>query len=176
MTLGSVADRLLRQSRLPLVIVNPDRGKRDLVSLTRIEHIMVALDWSSLTGLVFGSAIDFAKLMRVRVTLTTVVTPVVSGPRAMPAEPDVSDEDEARARQYLEQMADGLRAEGLSVDVLVVSADEPVSGIVSVAHACGADLIAMATHGRRSVKGIRIRSITAGVLHHGRLPVLLSSR
>lgn len=176
MTLGSLADQLLRQSPLPLVIVHPDRGKRDFVSLTRIDHIIVALDWSSLTGLVFGSAIDLAKTMRARVTLVTVITPVVSGPRIMPAESEGSDGGEAQARQYLAQVADGLRAEGLSVDVLVVSADEPVRGIVSVANACGATLIAMATHGYRRLRGVRIRSITAGVLHHGRLPVLLCTR
>ena len=172
MILGSVADRVLRTSQLPVFIVHPARGERDVRPPTRIEHILVPLDWSNLAGAVFGPVIDFAKTMNARVTLTTVVTPTILGPRLMPIEPEAPDEDELRATQYLEEMADELRAEGLFVDVLVVSANEPVRGIVSVAEACRADLIAMATHGYRGVKRTLAGSVADKVLHQSRLPML----
>lgn len=171
--LGSVADKVLRTSRLPLFIVHPERGERDVVPPTKIEHILVPVDWSGLVGAVFAPLIELAKTMGARVTLTSVVTPVVVGPKIVPIAPETPDEDEERARAHLEEMAGDLRAEGLDVDVLVVSANDPERGIVSVAEACGADLIAMATHGYTGVKRKLAGSIANRVLHMSDLPMMV---
>ena len=94
--LGSVADRVMRTSHLPVFIVHPSRGERDVHPPVRVGHILVPVDWSNLAGTVFAPVIDLAKTMGARVTLTSVVTPMVLGPRIMPIAPESPDEDELR--------------------------------------------------------------------------------
>jgi len=172
--LGSVADRVLRDSHLPVVIVHPSKGERDVAAPRDVDHILVPVDWSNLAGTVFGPVVDLAKATGARVTLTSIVTPTVLGPRIPPVEPEAPDEDELRARDYLENMADELlRAEGLDVDVVVVSANDPVRGIISVAEVCGVDLIAMATHGFGGVKRLIAGSVADRVLLTSELPILV---
>lgn len=171
--LGSVADCVLRSSHLPVVIVHPSPGERDVEAPRHVDHILVPLDWSRLAGTVFGPVIDLAKAMGARVTLTSIVTPVVLGPKILPIAPEAPDEDELRATEYLEELADDLRAEGLDVDVLVVSANDPVRGIILVGEVCGADLIAMATHGFAGLSRLMAGSVTDRVLRESRVPMLV---
>lgn len=171
--LGSVADCVLRSSHLPVVIVHPSPGERDVEAPRHVDHILVPVDWSRLAGTVFGPVVDLAKAMGARVTLTSIVTPVVLGPKILPIAPEAPDEDELRATEYLEELADELRAEGLDVDVVVVSARDPVRGIVSVAAVCGVDLIAMATHGYGGVKRMIAGSVADRVLHTSELPIMM---
>ncbi|MGB1778485.1 MAG: universal stress protein [Longimicrobiales bacterium] len=171
--LGSVADCVLRSSHLPVVIVHPSPGERDVEAPRHVDHILVPLDWSRLAGTVFGPVIDLAKAMGARVTLTSIVTPVVLGPKILPIAPEAPDEDELRATEYLEELADDLRAEGLDVDVLVVSANDPVRGIILAGEVCGADLIAMATHGFAGLSRLMAGSVTDRVLRESRVPMLV---
>ncbi len=171
--LGSVADRVLRDSHLPVVIVHPSKGERDVGAPRDVDHVLVPVDWSNLAGTVFGPVVDLAKATGARVTLTSIVTPTVLGPRIPPVEPEAPDEDELRAREYLEDMADEFRAEGLDVDVVVVSANDPVRGIISVAEVCSVDLIAMATHGFGGVKRLIAGSLADRVLHTSELPIMV---
>ncbi len=171
--LGSVADCVLRSSHLPVVIVHPSPGERDVEAPRHVDHILVPVDWSGLAGTVFGPVIDLAKAMGARVTLTSIVTPVVLGPKILPIAPEAPDEDELRATEYLEELADDLRAEGLDVDVLVVSANDPVRGIILAGEVCGADLIAMATHGFAGLSRLMAGSVTDRVLRESRVPMLV---
>ena len=117
--LGSVADGVLRNSHLPVVIVHPSKGERDVRAPTDVDHVLVPVDWSNLAGTAFGPVVDLARATGARVTLTSIVTPMILGPRIPPVEAEAPDEDELRATEYLEDMADELRAEGLDVDVVV---------------------------------------------------------
>ena len=170
---GSVAERVIRDSQLPVFIVHPTDGERDVYVSPDINHVLVPVDWSDLAGTVFGPVIDVSKAMGARVTLTSVVTPVVRGPRLLPIETESEDDDETRATRHLEEMAVVLRGEGLDVDVVVVSAHDPVRGIVLVADSCGADLIAMATHGFKGVRRTLAGSVSEGVLQASPLPIMM---
>ena len=167
----SVAERVMRDSQLPVFILHPIDGERDIYVFPEIGHVLVRVDGSDLAGAVFGPVIDVAKVMDARVTLTSVVTPVVRGPRMVPIETDPGDE--TRASRHLEEMAVMLRGGGFDVDVVVVSAHDPVRGIVLVADSSGADLIAMATHGFKGVKRTLAGSVADGVLQASPLSVMM---
>ena len=51
--------------------------------------------------------------------------------------------------------------------------DHPYEMIVKVAEKRGCDLIMMASHGQRGVKGLLLGSETQKVLTHSRIPVLV---
>jgi len=77
---------------------------------------------------------------------------------------------EERIRSYA---ADTLR--GLTYEVAATDGD-PVPSIVHKAVDCNADLIVMATHGLRGWRRAILGSVTEGVLHEGKCPVISISR
>lgn len=75
-------------------------------------------------------------------------------------------------RAYLEQLQNGLRAEGLRVEVELAMGD-PATELVRSAETQHADLIAMATHGHRFLSDV-VRGQTADrVRHLVKVPVLM---
>ena len=69
--------------------------------------------------------------------------------------------------------ADRLRGRGLHVQTRVAEAETPAPAILDAAKEVGADLIALATHGRRGIKRLLLGSVADKVVRGGGLPVLL---
>jgi nucleotide-binding universal stress UspA family protein len=76
------------------------------------------------------------------------------------------------AQQAAARVADMLRAAGFKA-VAIVGSGNPERGIVEHAKACGADLIAMSTHGRDGAGRWLLGSVADRVLHDAPAPVLL---
>jgi nucleotide-binding universal stress UspA family protein len=74
--------------------------------------------------------------------------------------------------QYLASRAEKLRSKGVEVDTAVGFGD-PTEEILETARARGADLIAMATHGRTGLSSVLFGSVASRVVGSGALPVLL---
>jgi nucleotide-binding universal stress UspA family protein/hemerythrin-like domain-containing protein len=58
---------------------------------------------------------------------------------------------------------------------VAVTSDRPYEAIVEAAEANGCDLIFMASHGRRGIRGLVLGSQTQKVLQHSSIPVLVSA-
>jgi nucleotide-binding universal stress UspA family protein len=58
-------------------------------------------------------------------------------------------------------------------DTVSEVSDQPHETIIALAEARGCDLIVMASHGRRGVKGFLLGSETQKVLTHSKIPVLV---
>lgn len=84
------------------------------------------------------------------------------------AESDEMIEDQ----RYLDEIADGLRAKGLTVDVKLALGDPPKE-ILKLAAELGCDLIAMGTHGHRLIGDIIHGSTVHEVRHRSTIPILL---
>lgn len=84
------------------------------------------------------------------------------------AESDEMIEDQ----RYLDELADGLRAKGLTVEVTLALGD-PAKEILKLASEVGCDLIAMGTHGHRLIGDIIHGSTVHEVRHRSTIPVLL---
>jgi nucleotide-binding universal stress UspA family protein len=76
------------------------------------------------------------------------------------------------SQDYLDRIAEGLRAKGIKVKTLISTGNAPKE-IVKAAHDIKAHIIAMATHGRSGVVRWAIGSVTDTVIRlEGSIPVL----
>jgi nucleotide-binding universal stress UspA family protein len=146
------------------------------------QHILVALDGSALAEQVLPHVEALARKFQSRVTLLQVTasaaeiiasTAVGEPVGAVPIDPEpIVEAEQERAESYLEDLARELRSHGLTVDHEEV--EGPVTdAILRRAAADGADLIAMATHGRGGLSRLFFGSTTEDVLRHAACPLLL---
>lgn len=101
-----------------------------------------------------------------RVGPRVVLLHVVAGQHA------AGEAEFASAQRWLEQARQDLEAEGQAASVRVARGD-PTSAIVTCAADLGADLVAMATHGRAGAARLLLGSVAEGVLRGCATPLLL---
>lgn len=77
-----------------------------------------------------------------------------------------------QAESYLSDLQDQYREKGIEVRIRVVQGSA-VEAITEIAESEGADLIAMASHGRTGLRRVFYGSVAAGVLHRVDRPLLL---
>jgi manganese transport protein len=75
-------------------------------------------------------------------------------------------------RQYLDETAAHVRAEGINVNTRLALGDPP-SEILKTADEEGCDLIAMTTHGHRLIGDVLFGSTITAVRHRATVPLLL---
>ena len=79
----------------------------------------------------------------------------------------------ARGQRLLDEVAAAAQDAGVPCNVVQMVSDDPYEAIVSTARDRQCDLIAMASHGRRGIKGVLLGSVTQKVLVHSLIPVLV---
>ena len=183
--LGSVADELVRTLPMPVLLVRPREGVPDLEREADVKRILIPLDGSALAEQVLEPAAELGALTDAEFTLVRVVRPVVIGAYALGAGglgqlavgmEQLEAEHKRRCEQaenYLEEIAARLRARKLTVRTHVATEEQPAVGILQEAQKADADLIALATHGRRGLSRLFLGSVADKVVRGGRLPVLL---
>ncbi|MCW5850253.1 MAG: universal stress protein [Anaerolineae bacterium] len=176
---GSVAEAVLSRSPIPVLLV---RTNGITASSHRSEgadrpRLLVPLDGSTFAAAAIPPAADLARAFDWTVTLLRVVTPstpVVVDPELQ--RPLLSEtllqQAKVDAEQYLASVADGLRREGLRVQ-LCLRVGEAAEAILDECSASGASLVVMATHGRTGLGRLLYGSVAGEVLHRGTLPLLL---
>jgi nucleotide-binding universal stress UspA family protein len=80
---------------------------------------------------------------------------------------------EGRARRILDEIDAAAREAGVRCNSEHAVDDDPYAAIVAAATRLGCDLIVMASHGRRGLKGLLLGSETQKVLVHSTIPVLV---
>ena len=78
-----------------------------------------------------------------------------------------------RARRILADVENAARDAGVPCRTEHVVDDDPYAAIIAAARNLGCDLIVMASHGRRGLKGLLLGSETQKVLVHSAIPVLV---
>lgn len=141
------------------------------------KHLLVPTDGSPLSDYAVEQALAFASELGARITVFTVVEPfhvIAYMPEQVAETRDAYDRHARQeAERRLAKAADKCRAAGVEHATLITSADDPHEAIIAAARTRGCDLIAMASHGRRGVKALVLGSVTAKVLMHSELPVLV---
>jgi nucleotide-binding universal stress UspA family protein len=174
MWLGSVADALVRITSLPLLVVHPAHGGHVPGDVLSFKHVMVPLDGSDLSATILAPAADLARASGARMTLVHVVSSAaVMGTRIFPLLPDDLSPAVAKAHEYLEKLADGLRGDGLQADTHVEEHEAPGRAIAALADRLDADVIALATHGYGGLKRALLGSVADKVLRSSPLPLLV---
>jgi nucleotide-binding universal stress UspA family protein len=176
-THGSVAERVLQASRVPLLLVRV--GERDLARDGRqpmgCQRILVPLDGSPMAEQILPTVTTVAQALGSELILFQVPIFLASGWMTgewyLPVQ-GVLDMAEADVQTYLSAVAGRLAEQGLDV-VTATSIGAVASCIVEYAEANQVDLIAMCTHGRTGLARWALGSVADRVLRAGSTPILL---
>jgi nucleotide-binding universal stress UspA family protein len=138
--------------------------------------ILVPLDGSPRAEMILPHAVSLALKYQARLVLMQVVEPLVAMVTPYDMVPYVDRDAVERAveeaKNYLASKEGEMRGEGIETKVLVENG--PIVGaILEAAEREGADLIAMASHGRTGLARVFYGSVAAGVLQKADRPLLL---
>jgi nucleotide-binding universal stress UspA family protein len=183
--LGSLADELVRDLPMPLLLVHPKKGAPELTAEFNVEHMLIPLDGTTLAEHMLEPAAELAGLTGADLTLLRVVKPVY--PVMLPTEPaplgglaaelldhieEIQGQLKKEAEGYLEGAAQRLRERNLTVKTIVAVEEQPGSAILEQSHK-PIDLIALETHGRHGLSRLLVGSVADRVIRGTPLPVLV---
>lgn len=160
--LGSVSEKVLRMSHVPVLIVNEER------ELSNLDTIMVTTDFSDHSKQAFPAAMAIAKKANATLELVNV----------MPYDPQHEEEPDESKRQLREQRLKVLAKEEMHdmgeqlKTKLLVSTETPHEAILKYNIENPHDLIVMSTVGRTGIDYLMMGSTTANVARHVKSPVL----
>lgn len=143
------------------------------------KHILVPTDGSELSTATAKRALTFAKEAGARITFFFAkpdypISFYGEGALIDPTTPEQYAELADRQAKDVLDAALKLAAEAeVEADVRADTNDLPYIAIIEAATATGCDLIFMASHGRRGLKGLLLGSETQKVLTHSTIPVLV---
>jgi nucleotide-binding universal stress UspA family protein len=183
LVLGSVADRVLHLSPVPMLLVRI-AGHHDTVTLeqtdaVRITYktILVPLDSSRLAEQALGHAVSLASKMDTTLLLVTALPNAqggasISDEYAPPLLEEVQRSESNRLKTYLLGVAQKLRNRGLKVQTETPTG-APAAAVLHTALKTRTDLIVMTTHGRSGLQRLWLGSVAANIVHQSTCPVLL---
>ena len=140
------------------------------------KRILVSTDGSEISRKAAASAVALAKSMGAELLAISVKEPfpysAISEMQPVPPQ-EFFDAQERVARQRVQGVVDTAKAEGLACQAHTVEALHPWEAILDHAKNQNAELIVMASHGRRGLSALLLGSETQKVLTHSAIPVLV---
>jgi nucleotide-binding universal stress UspA family protein len=183
--LGSVAERVLTASPIPVLMVRP--GCHEMIGL---RTILVPVDGSPGSALALASAVALARAATARLVLLQVIVPVLAYQTintswfgaAVTFDPAWDDEALVAGRAYVTGLAQRVQASGVEAEGIaligesVTPSTSVVDAIVAQADTAGADLIAMSTHAHTGAARLVLGSVADALVRGSHRPVLLLRR
>ncbi|MFQ5874369.1 MAG: universal stress protein [Dehalococcoidia bacterium] len=180
---GSIANKVLHSTDLPLLLIRPERTKESLPENGSFQKVLVPLDGSELAEAVLPTVRMLSTKAGYDLTFMRVVSPVsiaagigglgVSFPSHYLADTaDIDKHYKEIAADYLKGLKWELMAMGLTPEAMVAEGD-PAEQIINMSQQMDRPLIVMATHGRSGVSRWVLGSVTDRVLRGCSNPVLL---
>jgi nucleotide-binding universal stress UspA family protein len=176
--LGSIADHLIRHLEIPVLLVRPeeDRPKSDRAMTPG--QILVPLDGSPLAEEALDAAVKLARLWDAELTLLQVVWPVSASIESAVPVPSAYDQvltDECRrqAQDYIDDVAERLRGQGLRAAGAAVIGWSAAGSILDAARPEHVAMVVIATHGRGGLRRFALGSVADKVVRGADVPVLV---
>ncbi len=133
------------------------------------KHILLPTDGTHLSEKAIEHGVALAKALGAKITAVTV-----SAPSSSTASESVSGSDSLeRARRHLGMARNAAALSGMACSVVHLENDSIHQAIIAAAEKADCDLIVMASHGRGTISAIVLGSVTAKVLSHSKIPVLV---
>jgi len=175
--LGSVADYVVRQSAVPVILVRGDQSN-PRAGAPSIHGILVPLDLSAESRNVLEPVIAVAQATQAHVTLLHVqeeyfqsFEPGVLYPTR--EDPVIAEVRRTEAQRELDRVADRLRERGLAVSARVVADMSAASGILRALEEQRFDLVAMTTQGAGGIRRFVLGSVADKVIRGAGKPVMV---
>ncbi len=172
--MGSVADKVLRTSRRPVLLVHSqDEAQAEELRHIQIKRILAPLDGSALGESVFPHVQDLAKSLHASLLLLNVVVPTPElSATFLPYSSSILEELQVGAKNYIEGVGKKVERTGVSVETSVV-VGQAAEAILDTARRTSADLIALSTHGRSGPARWIMGSVADAVIRHTDQPCLV---
>lgn len=174
--LGSVAEKVLRATTAPLLLVRAAEN-RSTAGKANFDSIVVPLDGSALAERALPPAIELARELDVEMILFRAYTiPFIAfgGAGFYAADLDrLMAEIAADASEYLRDKVDALKKAGVKRVSSVVKEGLSADEILTFTRQRPGSLIAMCTHGRSGFRRWALGSVTETVARHADVPVLI---
>ena len=173
--LGSVAEKTLRTSRVPVLVVPPHT--RDVVPppTEPFRSVLCAVDFSQDSARALEHAESLARHGAGRLTLLHVVEPMPVGYDPMVGPPfDIAGYEfrlEESGRAQLQKLAPDRLTAGCEVET-VLARGKAYKEILRVAAERQADVIVLGVHGRNAFDRLVFGSTTEHIIRRARCPVL----
>lgn len=177
--LGSVAEKVLRATTSPLLVVRGgENGKPDVEAA--FDTLLVPLDGSELAESVMPSAVALAKGLNARIVLARAYelpmsTYAGADEYYIPKYDELKALLKEEAGAYLEAKVKELKENGVEKVYSVLLEGAAPETIIDLARKTSKNLVAMCTHGRSGVKRWVLGSVTEKVVRHSGDPVLIIS-
>lgn len=170
--LGSVAQEVVRTSRLPVLTVRC-KTIRD-PEIQKLRHILVPFDFSSHARRALAKAADVATMFDARLTVLHVIEdrfhPAFYGPffqSIVDLDPNIKD----KALDHLREETAAVERQGIEVEQVAVLG-YPATVISSYADTHAVDLIVMSTHGLTGLELLTFGSVAQRTLTSATCPIL----
>lgn len=149
---GSVADGLIRESGIPVLVVKAPSVATAVESGFVFNRILVPLDGSLLAEQSIGPAVSLARINDAAITLLKIVPPArrADGQTESSIGPAAASEVSV-AQRYLETCLSADLERSLRVTRRVIVAEDVAGAILTAAENMEADLVAIATRGRGAI-------------------------
>lgn len=162
---GSVAERILRLSRFPLLLAHPDSLKRNATAETLFERILVPLDDVKESFAVLPLVREMGELNHSQVTLLHVhglAPPSLLG----------IEKEQTSIRRSLRPQQLLLESAGLNVE-LEIRYGLIAAEVINAIEQHKPDLVAMASHGRSGPSRWAFGSVAEKIIRHCAYPLLI---
>jgi nucleotide-binding universal stress UspA family protein len=140
------------------------------------KRILLPTDGSEITAKAVDTAVKLAATLGAEVSALAVKEPfpysAITEMQPMPPQ-EFFDTQDRIATRNLGLVSTACGAVGVKCNALAIEAVHPWEAILEQAKVQGADLIVMASHGRRGMSALLLGSETQKVLTHGTIPVLV---
>jgi nucleotide-binding universal stress UspA family protein len=141
------------------------------------KRILLPTDGSEASQRAIVAGVDFAKSVGAEVVAMTATpefhTFTTDAAMLEQTPEDYAQASRARSQRVLDEVATAARNAGVTCTCIAVASNNPYGAIISTAREHQCDLIVMASHGRRGIKGLLLGSETQKVLVHSAIPVMV---
>jgi nucleotide-binding universal stress UspA family protein len=172
LVLGSVAEKVLRKAKCPVLTVS-EPGEEDVVGSTPFSNILCAVDFAAPSLKAVEYSLSLAQEAGGRLTLFNAVEWFSEEPgwEASVAVPDYREQMEAQVKKRLQEVVPSGVRDWCEVEV-VVRSGKAYRELLRLAGEMRPDLIVMGVRGRNPLDIMLFGSTTQHVVRHASCPVL----
>lgn len=177
--LGSIADKFVRHTRTPTLLVRPTEAAADFTTTPFIRNILIPMDGSKVAEQILEPAMRLGRLEGADYTLLMVLDAIediagLAGERAFEIpSPWKAEFVHARGEAYLREIADRFRARSMRVHIKMIQHGSAAETILDFAKNHGNPVIALATRGHGGLQRLMFGSVADKVIRGATMPVLV---